>query len=107
MNNSNPTIARTQSYNPFDSIMDVLREMQADLSELKANNTNHAIDESPLAPASREQAAGYLGVSKNTLDKIVNSGQLPSIRIGRQVRFKWVDIELYIERQKTERRVSI
>lgn len=51
------------------------------------------------APATRKETAEYLGLSAQSVDTLVKSGQLKSFNIGRSVRFRWADIEAYINAQ--------
>lgn len=46
-------------------------------------------------------AAKYLCICERTLWGLTNSGQIPTVRIGRSVRFDIVDLDAFIEKQKT------
>jgi excisionase family DNA binding protein len=52
------------------------------------------IDTGPLL--SRRQAAELLGVSKETVYRLVRSGELPAFRVGHQIRISQVAVENYI-----------
>lgn len=44
----------------------------------------------------RDDAAAYLAVSKRTLDRLVQAGDLPTYRIGGHRRFRIEDIDSFI-----------
>jgi excisionase family DNA binding protein len=86
-------------YNPHAEILERFERVETLINHLitggnPANNTP-AYSE---APATRQHAASYLGVSLPTLDKLINSGQLKAFNIGRQVRIKWTDIQAYVNK---------
>ncbi len=45
----------------------------------------------------RKEASRYLIVSTPTLDRMVRRKELPTIRFGRNVRFKKTDLDAFIE----------
>lgn len=47
-------------------------------------------------PATRSQAKEFLNISLPTLDILLKTGQIPSFKIGRQVRINWSDLEAYV-----------
>ncbi|WDF79541.1 helix-turn-helix domain-containing protein [Mucilaginibacter sp. KACC 22773] len=47
-------------------------------------------------PANKKEAAAYLGISESTLNTMISVGTIPYFKIGRKVRFKWRDIEAYV-----------
>lgn len=47
-----------------------------------------------------EEVAKYLGISKRTVYRLHEAGQLPAYRIGRLLRFKEGEIEEYLENQR-------
>lgn len=51
------------------------------------------------APATKKEAADHLGISLPTLDQLIKTKQLKSFNIGRSVRFRWVDIEAYLDKK--------
>lgn len=53
------------------------------------------------APADKKEAASYLNISITTLDQLLKSAQLPSFKIGRQVRIRWSDLESYVNQKGT------
>ena len=87
-------------YNPHAEILERFERVETLINQLivvgTPANTNTAHSE---APASRQHAASYLGVSLPTLDKLINSGQLKAFNIGRQVRIKWDDIQEYLNKK--------
>lgn len=44
----------------------------------------------------RDSAAAYLAVSKRTLDRLVQAGEIPAYRIGGHRRFRIEDIDSFI-----------
>jgi excisionase family DNA binding protein len=48
---------------------------------------------------SKEQTAGLLGVSLQTLNRMVLRGELIPTKIGKSVKFKPEDIDAYLNRQ--------
>lgn len=46
-----------------------------------------------LTPA---EAMDVLGIGKNTMYRLLNSGELPAIRIGRNWRIPWNSLESYL-----------
>lgn len=54
-----------------------------------------------------DQVAEYLGVSRRTVVRIVNRGELPAFRVGRALRFKLADLEAYMEQQRIQVRNDV
>ena len=52
--------------------------------------------DSLLRPA---DVARYLGVSRWTLRRIVDRGELRAIRVGQRERFRQEDVQAYLERE--------
>lgn len=48
------------------------------------------------------EAAQRLAVSERTLWELTNHGDLTCVRIGRSVRYDVLDLDAWIERQKTK-----
>ena len=55
---------------------------------------------------SREDLAQAWGTSTRTIDRLVASGELSAVRIGRSVRFRPADIEPWLEQQAKRSRGS-
>lgn len=51
-----------------------------------------------------KDAARYLCISPRTLWTLQNCGTIPNVRIGRKVLFDRVDLDAWIEAQKSVRR---
>ena len=47
-----------------------------------------------------EEVLGYLKVTPRTIYRLIRSGDLPAVRIGRQWRFRRTDLDAWIERQR-------
>lgn len=48
-----------------------------------------------------EEVLSYLKVNPRTIYRLIRSGELPAIRIGRQWRFRRSDLDDWIERQRS------
>ena len=48
-----------------------------------------------------EEVLGCLKVDPRTIYRLIKTGELPAIRIGRQWRFRRADLEEWIDRQRT------
>ena len=48
-----------------------------------------------------EEVLGCLKVNPRTIYRLIKSGELPAVRIGRQWRFRQTDLEAWIHRQRT------
>jgi excisionase family DNA binding protein len=53
------------------------------------------------AAVSVPEAGAYLGVSADTVRRLVRSGCLPHARIGNSIRIRRVDLDSYLEGQTT------
>ncbi len=51
------------------------------------------------AAMSIPHAGAYLGVSKDTVRRLVRAGTLPHARIGNSIRIRRIDLEEYLNRQ--------
>lgn len=71
--------------------------------ELKALNTAPP-EQKP--PATKREVAAHLGISMPTLDALIKSGQIPAFNIGRGIRFRWDDIEEYVNTKRIGRHLS-
>lgn len=49
----------------------------------------------------REEVARILRLSLRTIDKLTKDGKLPSVRLGRTVRFSKDDLLVFIQQRKT------
>lgn len=60
----------------------------------------------PATPSSsttnRLGAAAYLGVSPRTVGKLIRSGELPSLRIGRLRRITWAALSEFLQKKTAE-----
>jgi excisionase family DNA binding protein len=48
-----------------------------------------------------EVVLGCLNVNPRTIYRLIKTGELPAIRIGRQWRFRRADLDEWIDRQRT------
>jgi excisionase family DNA binding protein len=47
-----------------------------------------------------EEVLAYLRVTPRTIYRLIHSGELPAMRIGRQWRFRRNDLDAWLERQR-------
>ena len=47
-----------------------------------------------------EDVLAYLNVTPRTIYRLIRTGDLPAIRIGRQWRFRRADLEAFVNRQR-------
>jgi excisionase family DNA binding protein len=47
-----------------------------------------------------EEVLSYLKITPRTIYRLIRSGELPAIRIGRQWRFRRGDLDRWLERQR-------
>jgi excisionase family DNA binding protein len=50
-----------------------------------------------------EEVLGYLRVTPRTIYRLIRSGELPAVRVGRQWRFRRRDLDEWLERQMVGR----
>lgn len=51
-----------------------------------------------------EEVADYLRLSKDTVYRLANTGKLPASKVGNQWRFRKLDVDQWIDRNKNIRR---
>jgi len=56
---------------------------------------------SPSAFLTTEEVLSCLKVNPRTIYRLIKSGELPAVRIGRQWRFRRSDLDTWIDRQRT------
>ena len=49
-----------------------------------------------------EDVLGYLKTTPRTIYRLIRSGELPAVRIGRQWRFRRSDLDAWLERQRPD-----
>lgn len=54
----------------------------------------------PTALLSIRDVASVLGVHRNTVHRLIGTGQLQPIRVGRLARFRPEDVDAYLERNR-------
>ena len=66
---------------------------------------DRSMKEKPLEPrlVSQKEAASYLGVSYWTLRDLLFRGDIPHIRVKRRILVDRLDLEAYIQKNKTRR----
>jgi excisionase family DNA binding protein len=47
-----------------------------------------------------DEVLAYLNVTPRTIYRLIRTGELPAIRIGRQWRFRRSDLEAFVDRQR-------
>lgn len=53
-----------------------------------------------------DEVLDYLKVTPRTIYRLIRSGDLPAIRIGRQWRFRQSDLDAWLERRRSNLRVT-
>lgn len=53
-----------------------------------------------VACLTTEEVLGYLNVTPRTIYRLIRTGELPAIRIGRQWRFQRSDLDAFLDRQR-------
>ena len=48
-----------------------------------------------------DEVLGYLKVTSRTIYRLIRIGELPAVRIGRQWRIRRVDLDHWLDRQRT------
>ena len=48
-----------------------------------------------------DEVLGYLKVTSRTIYRLIRIGELPAVRIGRQWRIRRVDLDQWLERQRS------
>ena len=49
-----------------------------------------------------EEVRGYLNVNPRTIYRLIRSGELPAVRIGRQWRFRRSDLDDWVDRRRSK-----
>jgi excisionase family DNA binding protein len=53
-----------------------------------------------VACLTTEEVLAYLNVTPRTIYRLIRTGELPAIRIGRQWRFRRSDLDAFLDRQQ-------
>jgi excisionase family DNA binding protein len=53
-----------------------------------------------VACLTTEEVLAYLNVTPRTIYRLIRTGELPAIRIGRQWRFRRSDLDAFLDRQR-------
>lgn len=77
-----------------------IHQIQLLIAELIKQEINQRLDNSNIESPflNKQQACTYLGISNNTLDCWIKKG-LPTIRIGKTVRFNKEEINRWLQNQ--------
>lgn len=67
--------------------------------QVAAFDMTQAHKESLAAFLTTEDVLGYLRVTHRTIYRLIRSGELPAVRIGRQWRFRRTDLDQWLDRQ--------
>lgn len=46
-----------------------------------------------------DEVLGYLRITPRTIYRLIRSGELPAVRVGRQWRFRQADLDRWLERR--------
>ena len=63
------------------------------------DNSGHRMQNSQ-AFLTTEEVLAYLKTTPRTIYRLIRSGELPAVRIGRQWRFRRADLDEWVERQR-------
>lgn len=81
--------------NPFENLDHTLKEIKADLAELKADIAKRSDkQDTKYERLTISEISKQYKVSKPTIHRLKNSGSLPYSKVGRLTRFKKEDVEL-------------
>lgn len=87
--------------NPFKLISDQLLRIEERLDRIESKlDKIEGNGISTSEPATKADAAKYLGVSLSTINALLKSKQLTPVRIGTSVRFTYEDLDAFIEKKK-------
>ncbi len=64
-----------------------------------STQTNELLDRPLLSPA---EVAKLLAIKRSTVYELARAGRIPSLRIGRAVRFLRADLEAWIQDQRSD-----
>jgi excisionase family DNA binding protein len=67
---------------------------------IKRTLKDSAADRELLSFLTTEEVLGYLKVTPRTIYRLIRTGELPAVRIGRQWRFRRGDLDEWLERQR-------
>jgi excisionase family DNA binding protein len=70
--------------------------MRATANAARDERSSDHVDSASRPMLTRDSAAAYLAVSKRTLDRLVQAGELPAYRIGGHRRFRLDDIDSFV-----------
>jgi excisionase family DNA binding protein len=70
--------------------------MRATANATREERSSDQVDSDSRPMLTRDSAAAYLAVSKRTLDRLVQAGELPAYRIGGHRRFRIEDIDSFV-----------
>ena len=62
--------------------------------------TDSATNRELLSFLTTEEVLGYLKVTPRTIYRLIRTGELPAVRIGRQWRFRRGDLDSWLDRQR-------
>ena len=88
---------RFTMYNPFDSISQLLNDILERLNNISANPPPQTIE-----IITQDELCKRLMISKPTVIRWVKKKKIPSLRIGRSVRFNWQTVIEALESQKNK-----
>lgn len=87
--------------NPFEMLFRKLEGMEMTMAQMqKKLDKIEGGGISTSEPATKNDAARYLGVSLSTINALLKSKQLTPVRIGTSVRFTYEDLDAFIEKKK-------
>jgi len=83
------------------------KSIPTDETDIVVAESSKKLDNPRLILLTLKQTADYLNISRAQAYKMVKSGELPEVRIGKTIRCKIDDLDEYIKRHRTKRRSRI
>jgi excisionase family DNA binding protein len=84
--------------NPFTLIQEELLEIKSQLNSLEGVLSKFEVSRTPArAMLSRKDLVEIYKISYPTIHKLMNSGELPFLKVRRSTLFKLEDVERYFE----------
>ena len=67
---------------------------------MKKKQDNNSVINAKIHCLTKEQVARAVGISISYINKLISSGKIPYIKIGRSIRFLEVDIQLWLQKRR-------
>lgn len=67
---------------------------------MKKKQDNNSVINAKIHCLTKEQVARAIGISISYINKLISSGKIPYIKIGRSIRFLEADIQLWLQKRR-------